>query len=264
MDVGSAVQSARRGDVLGTLGNAAMAGIGAVPVVGDAARAAVKAVRRVPDVPIDEIPSLRRLRIPDIEWWGSHGGSKAITGAAAQRMGLDPRMWKYSTSNTSHRVAQALLGDIAQEGRQARSPLFSGRELPKSVEYREGDIIRLPTTATSGDKKYAMGYATHATDPRNQEWFKKIGREVGTPWLYRFPEDTPITPFHVNSPQARQEMMGRRDIGPWDEAITAGEFRVERVGEDVDTSPWWKPKVRTVDLSPVRVFDPVGDVWRRY
>jgi Protein of unknown function (DUF3626) len=187
-------------------------------------------------------------------WGSSHGVSQAVTGRAAQLMGVsgyqtDPEDKAYDA------LARRMLSAIASDTVGSEEVLYHGFQNVRGTHWHVGDEVTLPLTATAGDESSLM-YGS-ANDRENQH---------GPATLFVFPQGTPMVAYQKLS---RGEAKEAGHV--YAEAIVAGKFRVSDVRALWDSDHWQQDrKTRTayrttataVYLEPVAVFDPETGSYR--
>lgn len=177
-------------------------------------------------------------------WGASHGNSYAMAGDAARIMGVDG----YSNDGQDKvfaRWAKKFLTAISDSS-GSNEPLYHGFADRKNRRWKDGDVIQLSLTATSGEMDGSASYGIRL-DPKDQ---------VGTPTVFEFPIGTKMAGYQKWKPN------DAKDFGyTWGEAITAGKFRIvgTRIGR-VDN--WRKTPYVIVRLEPVAYFDPEKNDWK--
>ena len=213
---------------------------------GHAGKGATKVWRRINDKDPD-LPARPELEHKTIraggEWGYSHSNSHVITGSSAELMGLDG--WK-TYEGTSPTQAKNFLHAIHADVVGAEEVLYHGFADRNATDWQVGDTFGLPLTATSGDRDHSIGYG-HRLDVKD---------EVGTtPTVFVFPKGTPIAAYSID----RSHEFGYY----YNEAITAGKFRVVEVDRDyINDGSWGKSKTVRVLLEPVATFDPDSKSWK--
>ena len=197
----------------------------------------------ITDGPREGTSRVRVVKDPNIGiWGGSHSGSSAITGHSATVMGIGG----YESDGVSKQESN--LGnkflDVIAKGQGAGEKLYHGFSNSKGIVWKEGDTIRLPLTATSGDIDTSTSYGVNYSREDNS------GATV-----FEFPARTAMAGY------ARWDRNSTKDLGhTWSEAIVAGEFKVAGIGTRTEQGFKQLP-VRVVTLEPTALFDRASGKW---
>lgn len=183
-------------------------------------------------------------------WGASHGTSFAMAGYSAQLMGIEgyrykPEMLDAKERNDTVKMLSAIHHDVEAGG--SEEPLYHGFQNIKNIEWKEGDTLDLPLTATSGDLHNSANYGIRL-DPKDQE---------GAPTVFEFPRGTPIAPY------AKWKVADAKEFGHiYQEAITAGRFKV--AGTRTEKEETWRARdITVVRLDPTHTYDPVAKEWKK-
>lgn len=203
-------------------------------------------------------------------WWGySHSNSRGITGAAATQMGLpgyefneehfDPKVKK---------IADRFLTEISGDQFGAPENLYHSFENVRNTEFKVGDTMRLPLTATSGGRYGSYGIRLDAENQRGQ------------PIVFVFDKGTQMMGYSggmrskhrlENAGYESNEQMFRESGTIWDEAIVAGGFEITSVTDrymgsqhstrEMRDNPNAKDKIiqiygKVVRLKQIETYDP--------
>lgn len=209
-------------------------------------------------------PTKRKVVKATGTWGHSHAYSQAITGEAAQMMGIDGfRVHPdESSQNRKHFQGQAhvFLKEIAGDQHGSPEPLAHG--FARGIGAKVGDTLKIPTTATSGvgsygldsNEAYAVGNNPHSTKGHT---------------IFVFAPGTPMAGYSKNGKEFRAEQ------GLWSEAIVAGHFRVTKVEKRQAYTRYQPdplhhgrliehaPMIDVVHLENVGVFDPTTGGWHK-
>jgi 2'-5' RNA ligase len=200
--------------------------------------------RLIKDGPREGTSRVRVVKDPNIGIWGeSHSGSSTITGHSAEAMGIEGYR-KYDASPAARALGDKFLNVIA-EGRGAGEPLYHGFNNTQGIKWEEGATVRLPLTATSGDKDSSMSYGINyaRSDAENKST------------VFEFPSHTPIAGY------SRWDRENTKELGhTWSEAIVAGEFRVTGTRTEREAGYRELP-VTVVTLEHTGTFDPSTKEW---
>ena len=190
-------------------------------------------------------------------WGSSHSESYALAGMAAEIMGLTGFDTERINRQYAKPAATAMLQRIADDSVGSEEPLYHGFENVGSRNWRVGEVIEMPLTATSGDRGHAMHYGVRL-DTEDQS---------GHPTMFEFPQGTPMLAYQKWKPS------DAKDFGHvYLEAIVAGRFRVTGVRPVYLDTTWQHdranhtahhPTGTIVTLEPVEVFDPSTGQWRK-
>lgn len=178
-------------------------------------------------------------------WGSSHYNSSQITGHSAKRMKTDG--FKISSTEAIYdRLALKKLKSIFQST-GSKEPLYHGFEDRKHREWRVGEVLTLPLTATSGSLQRSATYGVGL----NRE------NKTGPSTVFEFPKGTRIVGYTKFKPADAKEF-GHH----WMEAIVAGKFRIIDV-RSVQYERTWRDDIflTVVRLEPVSYFDPETDTW---
>jgi hypothetical protein len=177
-------------------------------------------------------------------WGNSHTGSSAITGWSSKEMGI-PGYRDLEPSTEAKALGDKFLDAIAN-GRLSEEPLYHGFNDRKRIDWKVGDTVRLPLTATSGDADNSASFGISYSRDDNS------GATV-----FEFPRGTPMAGY------ARWDRNYTKDLGhTWQEAITAGGFKVTAL-RSMTESGYKQLPVKVVVLEPVELFDPATKQWRQ-
>lgn len=176
-------------------------------------------------------------------WGSSHSNSQALTGYSATLMGIDgyrpsEGMWEKAQSFT-----QKLLRVInASDG--VKEPLYHGFQNVRGIDWKVGDTLKLPLTATSGDEDGSAGYGMRL-DPKDNK---------GPPTVFEFPVGTKFAGY------SRWDRENAKSFGhQWGEAIVAGKFEITGTRKATAAN---RREYTVVSLKPLEVFDPTAKRWR--
>jgi hypothetical protein len=170
-----------------------------------------------------EVPPITH-KVPKIAgsgaWGYSHSYSFAITGSAAASMGIGG----YDGSNASKQageMADRFLTEIANDQTGSEEPLYHVFQNVRNTEFKVGDTLRIPLTATAGRVGLSYGVRLDAED------------QDGQPTVFVFEPGTQMMAY------AGMTLNTARDLGHlnvsdaikeaghiWSEAIVAGGFEV--------------------------------------
>lgn len=175
-------------------------------------------------------------------WGASHGNSYMIAGASAHLMGIggyDHDDHEYRSGTASERLALAHHALHAiHRSKGSSEPLHHGTKSPAAKALKTGDEVRLPLTATTGMADMAQRYAG------------ELDEDPGT--VMHFPKGTPFYPHsEVSAADRKDYELDHR----WDEAITAGHFRVG------DT--YAKDGLHHVHMEHLGTFNPHSKEWEQ-
>jgi hypothetical protein len=215
--------------------------------VGDSPEEAEKfqTERLIRDGPGEGSSRVRVVNHPGIGLWGSsHHESSTITGYSAQRMMIDGYR-DLGASERAQNLAEKFLSVIA-EGRGAGEKLYHGFTNSQRIDWKPGDTLKLPLSASTGDLTDAAGYGIS---------YNRDDNSLAT--IFEFPEHTAMAGY------SRWDRENTKDFGhTWAEAIVAGEFRV-RGTRTAHEGGWKKLPVTVVELEPVSLFDPETRRYRK-
>lgn len=168
-------------------------------------------------------PQHQRVRFDKGAWGYSHGGSQAIAGEAATQMGIAG----YRQTYGDPQIAERFLQHIADDGIGSEEPLYHSFQNVRHTDFKVGDTMRLPLTATSGD----VGSYGIRSDAKDQS---------GEPTVFVFEKNTQMVGYSTITPRdakdvgfdtVEEALKDRQYL--WDEAIIAGGFEVTRVEKNV-------------------------------
>lgn len=158
-------------------------------------------------------------------WGYSHSNSYNMTGIAAESMGLEG--WDKAEDRTNARTVKNFLTTIAEDEIGSEETLHHSFENVRKTNFKVGDTMRLPLTATSGN---VGSYGTRL-DAENQS---------GMPTVFEFEPGTQMLAYNGSTLASAKEM-GHKTVKEynsergilWDEAIVAGGFEVTGVQNNV-------------------------------
>ena len=100
-----------------------------------------------------------------IGWWGSsHSLSKAITAHSSKLMNIDGYEDEIGMDDPGKRLGEKFLDTIAADKRGAGEPLYHGFDNfekiggGRFIEFKQGDTMKLPLMASTGDLDNAASY----------------------------------------------------------------------------------------------------------
>ncbi len=179
------------------------------------------------------VPEIVHKMVRNIDhgaWGSSHGTSINITGAAAAMMGIESYT-DFAKSPEVKKIATGFLTQIAADTTGSEEILNHSFMNIRGTQFKVGDTLRLPVTATSGD---VGSYGTRL-EMENQE---------GEPVVFEFEKGTQMMGYATMTHHSAVEDLGYK--GPnavhdalkekgyvWDEAIVAGGFKVVSVRDNV-------------------------------
>lgn len=180
-------------------------------------------------------------------WGASHSGSFTITGQSAKVMGIAG--YKDNGASTgSKRLSDKFLKAIADSS-GSTEPLYHGFSNVEAVQWKVGDIVKLPLLATCGDESDSAGYGEKSAVHNYRQT------------VFAFPVGTALAGY------SRWDRERTKEFGhTWSEAIVAGEFKISGLRIGGNDSAWrnsTKEYYDIVDLVPVSVFDPTNNKWRK-
>lgn len=207
-------------------------------------------------------PRVHNVIRPDNGMWGySHGGSQAITGAAAEIMGITGYR---SEPGDNMVIPNKFLAAIAADTQGSEETLYHSFENIKGVTFREGDTFRIPLTASSGDVGDSYGVRLDRDSQR------------GEPVVIVFQQGTQMAGYSTMTKrdavdlghQTVQEALDERQY-LWDEALVAGGFQVLEVRDHVPLGlQHWRSKRdhgkaygKVVFVKQTETFDPQTKQW---
>jgi hypothetical protein len=154
-------------------------------------------------------------------WGSSHGRSQAITAAAAASMEISG----YTHKDQEHyaNVANKFLDAISGDKKGSEEVLYHSFENVRGTDFKVGDTMRLPLTATQGGEPGHYGTRLDKVDQR------------GEPTVFKFEKGTQILAYDKWRKDADGDWP-REFKTSYAEAITAGGFKVvgvEKSGSDM-------------------------------
>ena len=192
-------------------------------------------------------------------WGSTHSNSTDITGESADIMGIEGYrkvdqvnpQWE----NPYPSQAKFMLKHIAASP-GAEETLYHGWADKEEINWKKGDTIRLPLTATAGSPDViSYGERIEQKDQR------------GAPTLFIFEKGTKMLAYSKNSRKDEDGNDNAKEFGyHYTEAIVAGGFEVVDVTTAANTSnrawaPGGSPEVTIVKLRPTEYFNPVTKKW---
>lgn len=190
------------------------------------------------------------------DWGGSYEASRAITKSSADVMNLRgnhppplrtrPSRVRMEGKPAAH--AKMFLSHIASDKDGSEETLYHGFQNVRKTTFAVGDTLKLPLTATSGDRDLALGY-TGSKQPTLFQF--EPGTAIAAYQKYPLSKDDEF--YHVLGGTAHE----RRAV--YAEALTAGGYTVARVGKTTSRGK----TVQVVTLRQTQVFNPKTKRWVR-
>lgn len=196
-------------------------------------------------------PELHHTTKRDGGMWGSsHGNSQALTGEAAQRMGIAGYKHTELTPQ-SDKIVTNFLTEIANDGHGAEEVLYHAFENVKHTEFTPGDTLRLPLLAAAGEAGTTYGLRS------------TMEGQVGQPTVFVFEPGTQMVAY------SRWGRDDAKEFGHvWSEAIVAGGYTVTKVEEHYFGSQHNNQHTQSqvfgkvVYLKQTETFDPTTKKWK--
>jgi hypothetical protein len=182
-------------------------------------------------------------------WGSSKSNSFEMAGYSAKLMGIDG--FKYKEEWNSPKALKTdtikILDAINNDKIGSEEPTFHGFQNIQNKQFKIGESVKIPLTATASDIESAEGYGIERLR-QNQK---------GSPTIYEFPKGTKIAPYSVNKTKDDIE-----SFGIYGEAITSGEFKVSDIKKRTiqkwyeDTQKYEPLEIDVITLKQSRTFNP--------
>jgi lambda family phage portal protein len=187
-------------------------------------------------------------------WGSSKTNSFEMSGYSAKLMGVEG--FKYKEEWNSPKALKSdtvkILDAINNDKIGSEESTFHGFQNTQNKQFKVGENIKLPLTATASDIESAEGYGIERLR-QNQK---------GRPTIYEFPKGTKIAPYSVNKTKEDIE-----SFGVYGEAITSGEFKIDNIKKRTiqkwyeDSQKYEPLEIDIITLKQSKTFNPQTSSW---